>query len=148
MNVEIKVIAIDDARGKISLSMKQLAEKPRFKTMAVDLDEGGIYSGTVVKLMSFGAFIRLEGGAEGLVHVSQISDSRVQSPEDVLSVGQEVKVKVLSVNHENGRISLSIKEAADRAEREKYEDYMKSSEEDFKITIADRIRIKQQSGKR
>jgi len=114
----------------------------------VDLDEGGIYSGTVVKLMSFGAFIRLEGGAEGLVHVSQISDSRVQSPEDVLSVGQEVKVKVLSVNHENGRISLSIKEAADRAEREKYEDYMKSSEEDFKITIADRIRIKQQSGKR
>ena len=148
MNVEVKVIAIDEAKEKISLSMKQLSEKPRFKTMAVDLEEGGIYSGTVVKLMSFGAFVRLEGGAEGLVHVSQISDSRVQSPEDVLSVGQEVKVKVLSVNQENGRISLSIKEAADRAEREKYEDYMKSAEEDFKITIADRIRIKQQSEKR
>lgn len=148
MNVEVKVIAIDEAKEKISLSMKQLSEKPRFKTMAVDLEEGGIYSGTVVKLMSFGAFVRLEGGAEGLVHVSQISDSRVQSPEDVLSVGQEVKVKVLSVNQENGRISLSIKEAADRAEREKYEDYMKSTEEDFKITIADRIRIKQQSEKR
>lgn len=148
MNVEVKVIAIDEAKEKISLSMKQLSEKPRFKTMAVDLEEGGIYSGTVVKLMSFGAFVRLEGGAEGLVHVSQISDSRVQSPEDVLSVGQEVKVKILSVNQENGRISLSIKEAADRAEREKYEDYMKSAEEDFKITIADRIRIKQQSEKR
>lgn len=144
----VKVIGIDEAKGKISLSVKQLSEKPRSKSMVADLKEGTVYSGTVVKLMPFGAFVKLEGGGEGLVHVSQISEKRVSSPDDVLSVGQEVKVKVLSVNSESGRISLSIKEAEIGAEREKYEDYLKSAEEDFTITIADRIRIKGQEDKR
>ncbi|HOG53649.1 MAG TPA: S1 RNA-binding domain-containing protein, partial [Bacillota bacterium] len=135
--------------GKISLSMKQLTEKPRSnKAVSVDLQEGAVYTGTVVKMMNFGAFVKLEGGAEGLVHVSQISDRRVQSPEDVLSVGQEVKVKVLSVDNDSGRISLSIKEAETMEERGKYEDYMKSADEDFTVTIADRIRIKGENGRR
>ncbi|HOA16061.1 MAG TPA: 4-hydroxy-3-methylbut-2-enyl diphosphate reductase [Bacillota bacterium] len=149
MKVNVKVIGIDEAKGKISLSMKQLTEKPRSnKAVSVDLQEGAVYTGTVVKMMNFGAFVKLEGGAEGLVHVSQISDRRVQSPEDVLSVGQEVKVKVLSVDNDSGRISLSIKEAETMEERGKYEDYMKSADEDFTVTIADRIRIKGENGRR
>ena len=142
MKVQVKVISVDSARGKISLSMKQLSERPRSKTVTADLSEGAVYKGTVVKLMNFGAFVKMENGAEGLVHVSQISEKRVQTPDEILSVGQDVKVKVLSVNEENGRISLSIKDAELKEQRDEFEGYMKSAEEDFQITIADRIRIK------
>jgi ribosomal protein S1 len=65
----------------------------------------------VVRLVSFGAFVELEPGVEGLVHISRIADYRVEKPEDVLSVGQEVKVKILGVHKDERRISLSIRDA-------------------------------------
>ena len=71
-------------------------------------------NGTVSRLMDFGAFVKLERGVEGLVHVSEISYNRVWRPSDVLSEGQEVEVKVLSVDAEKQRISLSLKALMDR----------------------------------
>jgi small subunit ribosomal protein S1 len=122
--------------------MKQLEDKPRSTSVRPDLTEGEVYKGTVVKLTGFGAFVKLDNGAEGLVHVSQISDKRIQSPDEVLAVGQEVKVKVLSVDPEKNRISLSIRDAELKEQRDQFEGYMKSASEDFAITIADRIRLK------
>ena len=142
MAVKVKVLSVDTATRKISLSMKQLEEKPRSTSVRPDLTEGEVYKGTVVKLTGFGAFVKLENGAEGLVHVSQISDRRIQSPDEVLSVGQEVKVKVLSVDAEKNRISLSIRDAELKEQRDQFEGYMKSADDDFTITIADRIRLK------
>ena len=142
MAVKVKVLSVDTATRKISLSMKQLEEKPRSISVRPDLTEGEVYKGTVVKLTGFGAFVKLENGAEGLVHVSQISDRRIQSPDEVLSVGQEVKVKVLSVDAEKNRISLSIRDAELKEQRDQFEGYMKSADDDFTITIADRIRLK------
>ncbi len=142
MSVNVKVLSVDTATKKISLSMKQLEEKPRSTSVRPDLTEGEVYKGTVVKLTGFGAFVKLDNGAEGLVHVSQISDKRIQSPDEVLSVGQEVKVKVLSVDPEKNRISLSIRDAELKEQRDQFEGYMKSAGEDFTITIADRIRLK------
>lgn len=142
MAVKVKVLSVDTATRKISLSMKQLEEKPRSTSVRPDLTEGEVYKGTVVKLTGFGAFVKLDNGAEGLVHVSQISDRRIQSPDEVLAVGQEVKVKVLSVDPEKNRISLSIRDAELKEQRDQFEGYMKSAGEDFTITIADRIRLK------
>lgn len=142
MGVKVKVLSVDTATKKISLSMKQLDEKPRSTSVRPDLIEGEVYRGTVVKLTGFGAFVKLDSGAEGLVHVSQISDKRIQSPDEVLAVGQEVKVKVLSVDPEKNRISLSIRDAELKEQRDQFEGYMKSADEDFTITIADRIRLK------
>ncbi len=142
MGVKVKVLSVDTATKKTSLSMKQLEEKPRSTSVRPDLIEGEVYRGTVVKLTGFGAFVKLDNGAEGLVHVSQISDKRIQSPDEVLAVGQEVKVKVLSVDPEKNRISLSIRDAELKEQRDQFEGYMKSADEDFTITIADRIRLK------
>ena len=83
--------------------------------------EGDIVEGEVVRLTSFGAFVRLEEGIEGLVHISQLSQERVEKAEDVVKVGDKVKVKVLRVDPKERRIGLSIKETQkpEKVEEEK-----------------------------
>lgn len=110
--LELKVIEIDPVENRLILSHKAIvqAEKAeeREKLMQT-LHEGDIVEGTVARLTSFGAFVDL-GGMDGLVHVSQIAYERVDKPSDVLKVGQKVQVKVLSVDFDRNRISLSIKQ--------------------------------------
>ncbi|KRL23372.1 30S ribosomal protein S1 [Lentilactobacillus kisonensis] len=110
--LELKIIEIDPVENRLILSHKAIvqAEKAeeREKLMQT-LHEGDVVEGTVARLTSFGAFVDL-GGMDGLVHVSQIAYERVDKPSDVLKVGQQVKVKVLSVDFDRNRISLSIKQ--------------------------------------
>ena len=73
-----------------------------------DVEVGSIYEGTVTKIMSFGAFVEIGGGKEGLVHISKISSKRVEKVEDVLKVGDQVKVKVYEID-EQGRINLTMR---------------------------------------
>ncbi|OQR10932.1 30S ribosomal protein S1 [Ligilactobacillus salivarius] len=110
--LELKIVEIEPSDNRLILSRKELVQAEReAKRQAVmeKLVAGDVVEGKVARLTNFGAFIDL-GGVDGLVHVSEISYERVNKPADALKVGQEVKVKVLSVNAEKGRISLSIKQ--------------------------------------
>lgn len=116
-DVKVKVIGIDDDRHRISLSIKQTESSP-FEQATSELSEGEVVEGEVKSLTSFGAFVEVADGIQGLVHVSEISNKRVEKPSDVLKVGETVKVKVLSINPDEKRISLSIKQAQPAAEGE------------------------------
>lgn len=107
-----KIIEIDPAANRLILSHKAVVQKERAAKREVlmeKLHEGDVVTGKVARLTDFGAFVDL-GGMDGLVHVSQISYERVNKPADVLEVGQEVEVKILSVDFDKNRISLSIKQ--------------------------------------
>ncbi|KRL63566.1 30S ribosomal protein S1 [Lactobacillus psittaci] len=116
-DVKVKVIGIDDDRHRISLSIKQTEPSP-FEQATSELAEGDVVEGEVKSLTSFGAFVEVADGIQGLVHVSEISNKRVEKPSDVLKVGDKVKVKVLNINNDERRISLSIKQANPAAEGE------------------------------
>ncbi|MDR1066139.1 MAG: bifunctional 4-hydroxy-3-methylbut-2-enyl diphosphate reductase/30S ribosomal protein S1 [Clostridiales bacterium] len=108
--VTARVLDIDKSKGRISLSIKNTSPDP-WLTIAQKYKIGDIVNGKVVRMAAFGAFIELEEGVDGLVHVSQISFNHVVKPEDVLEIGQIIQVKIMDVNTDNNRISLSKKEA-------------------------------------
>ena len=115
--VQVKVIAADKTKEKISLSIKQLNNDP-WADFATKYAVGSIYDGKVVNLTDFGAFVELEPGVEGLVHVSHISRKRVEKPSDELKVGDLRKVKLLEVDADTKKVKLSIKEAEAPVETE------------------------------
>ena len=106
--VEVKVLSIDEEAGRVSLSLKATTPGP-WDGVEQKLAAGDVVEGKVKRLTDFGAFVEVLPGIDGLVHISQISHKRVENPKDVLSIGQEVKVKVLDVNADAERVSLSIK---------------------------------------
>jgi small subunit ribosomal protein S1 len=108
--VKVKVLAVDVENGRISLSMKA-AEPGPWDSLDEEVQVGAILKGTVRRLVNFGAFVEVLPHIEGLVHVSQIANKHVKNPNEVLELGQIVQVKVLELNKEEKRISLSIKEA-------------------------------------
>lgn len=110
--VDVLVLALDRERERISLGLKQTKPKP-WETAQVNYPVGSICEGKVVRIVTFGAFVELEPGLDGLVHISQISNTRINKVEDALTVGDMVRVRILDVNPEAKRISLSIREAAD-----------------------------------
>lgn len=107
--IDVKIIGLDKEAKKLSLSMKELMPKP-WDNVKEKYPEESIVLGKVVRLNDFGAFVELEPGVDGLVHISKISHNRIEHPSEVLKVGQEIKAKILSVDEENKRISLSIKD--------------------------------------
>jgi 4-hydroxy-3-methylbut-2-enyl diphosphate reductase len=111
--IEVKVLAVDRERGRISLGYKQTLPHP-WDNVEEKYPVGDTVSGKIVRITSFGAFVQLEPGVDGLVHISQISDKHVEKVEDVLKTGEEVQVRVLDVDPDKRRISLSIREALPR----------------------------------
>ncbi|VHB41888.1 30S ribosomal protein S1 [Streptococcus pyogenes] len=111
--VEVKVLSIDEEAGRVSLSLKATTPGP-WDGVEQKLAQGDVVEGKVKRLTDFGAFVEVLPGIDGLVHISQISHKRVENPKDVLSVGQEVTVKVLEVNAADERVSLSIKALEER----------------------------------
>lgn len=107
--VKVKVLKVDPEKEKISLSIKAAQPGPWDK-VDEQFRAGEIVTGTVKRLVSFGAFVEIAPGVEGLVHISQISHRHIGTPHEVLKEGQEVKVKILDVNAAAKRVSLSIKE--------------------------------------
>src|SRR6186997_444881 len=107
--VEVEVLDVDLERERVSLSLKATQEDP-WKEFERTSQAGAIIDGTVTKLVPFGAFVRVAQGIEGLVHISEISHEHVDAPESVLSVGQEVKVKVIDVDVSRRRVSLSMRQ--------------------------------------
>ncbi|EMC15061.1 30S ribosomal protein S1 [Streptococcus mutans N66] len=111
--IQVKVLAIDEEAGRVSLSLKATTPGP-WDGVEQKLAAGDVIEGKVKRLTDFGAFVEVLPGIDGLVHISQISHKRVENPKDVLSVGQDVTVKVLDVNTADERVSLSIKALEER----------------------------------
>jgi len=106
--IDVYVISFDPEKHKISLGYKTAEMNPWNKFMTT-YNVGDVVDAKIVKLMTFGAFAEILPGVDGLIHISQIADKRIGKPEDVLSEGQEVQVKITDVDAENKRISLSIR---------------------------------------
>ena len=106
--IDVYVISFDAEKRKISLGYKT-AEMNPWNQFMMNYNVGDVVSAKVVKLMTFGAFAEIIPGVDGLIHISQIADKRIGKPEDVLSEGQEVQVKITEVDAESKRISLSIR---------------------------------------
>jgi small subunit ribosomal protein S1 len=107
--VEVEVLDVDLERERVSLSLKATQEDP-WKEFERMYSAGEIIDGQVTKLVPFGAFVRVAQGIEGLVHISEISDQHIDAPESVLSVGDQVRVKVIEVDVPRRRISLSMRQ--------------------------------------
>ncbi|MFC4103747.1 30S ribosomal protein S1 [Paenibacillus xanthanilyticus] len=114
--VRVKVLKVDPAAGKISLSMKA-AEPGPWESANGKFNTGDIVTGTVRRIVSFGAFVEIAPGVEGLVHISQLAHRHVATPQEVVKEGQEVKAKVLDFNPAEKRVSLSIKETEEAPEQ-------------------------------
>jgi len=108
--IKVKVLRLDREKGKVSLGLKQVLPDP-WDSVAEKYPEGAIVEGTVARLATFGAFVELEPGVDGLIHISQMADRRINNPGEVVSVGQQVKVKVIGLDVRNRRISLSLRAA-------------------------------------
>jgi small subunit ribosomal protein S1 len=111
--VEAEVIDINHERGRISLSIRRLQPDPWQESVA-KYKIGDVIEGTVTKLVNFGAFVRVEEGLEGLIHISELSHQRVAHPGDVAQEGQQVKLRIISLDSERHRLGLSLKQAEDR----------------------------------
>jgi small subunit ribosomal protein S1 len=111
--VKVKVISMDRERKRISLSMKSLEEDP-FTVASQKLHEGQLVSGTITKLTKFGAFARIEGfeDIEGLIHITELSENRVEHPKEIVQVGQNLTLRVVKIDVESRRIGLSIRRVA------------------------------------
>lgn len=116
--VEVVVLNVDVESQRISLSLKHVEPDP-WLTVPEKYKVGSVVEGEIVNLTDFGAFVKLEEGVEGLIHVSELDNKRVEKPEDVVSVGERVKVKVISLDPIDRRIGLSLR--AYKAEQEQKE---------------------------
>ncbi|KRL38417.1 30S ribosomal protein S1 [Liquorilactobacillus uvarum] len=129
--VKVKVLAVDPEKERISLSIKQTLPQP-WDDLDEKVAEGDILEGTVKRLTSFGAFVEVFPGVEGLVHISQISHKHIATPNEVLTSGETVKVKVLNVHPEEHRLALSIKALEEKPSAASSEPKKKQVENDTK----------------
>ena len=98
--VECKVLSVDQQRRRIALGLKQMSEDPWATDIPNKYQPGQIVTGTVTKLTNFGVFVGLENGLEGLLHISELADHKVENPEDIVKVGEPIEVKILRVDTE------------------------------------------------
>ena len=129
--VTVFVGNIDAENERVSLILKDVEKEP-WKVNGDNVKVGEVLEGTVAKLVNFGAFVEIFNGIEGLVHLNEITDENIAKPSDVLTVGQKVKVKVLDVNKNDRKISLSIKDAVERST-----EYLQYNDSDDDITLGD-----------
>ena len=136
--VEVMILKVENAGERISLGLKQVIPSPW--TIATEkYKPGSVVKGKVVRIAPFGAFVELEPGVDGLIHLSQLADRRVAKADDVVSVGQEVQVKVLDVKEEEHRISLSLKDVEKEEEAKEASQLLTQQPEELKVTIGDAV---------
>jgi small subunit ribosomal protein S1 len=107
--VRCKILSVDQERRRIALGMKQLDDDPWNTNIPEKYQPGQVVTGTVTKITNFGVFVGLEDGLEGLLHISELADHKVENPEDVVKVGEQIEVKILRVDTDDRKIGLSRK---------------------------------------
>jgi small subunit ribosomal protein S1 len=122
--VQVQVLGIDRSKNRIALSMKRLTPEP-WTTIEERYQIGQLVNGTITKLASFGAFARVDDGIEGLIHVSELADKRVNHPKEIVKEGETYQLRVIKIDSAKRRLGLSLKRAAD----EEYSDYQADAEE-------------------
>jgi ribosomal protein S1/(E)-4-hydroxy-3-methyl-but-2-enyl pyrophosphate reductase len=142
--VEVIILDFDKERNRISLGLKQTTPEP-WESVEEKYHVGEIIDGKVVNLVDFGAFVELEPGVDGLVHISQIANRHIAKPSEELEIGQTVEVKILDVDKEARRISLSIKEATEQFSEvnEEPENQIQETDEEKLFTIGDMLDSKE-----
>ena len=115
------VLSVDQEKQRIALGLKQMQEDPWTTVIPANYRPGMVVKGHVTKIANFGVFVELEPGLEGLLHISEISDQKIEKPEEALKVGQELDIKILRVDSDERKIGLSLKRAAWQQEEEKRE---------------------------
>src|SRR5687767_1277078 len=133
--VEAVVLNIDVENERFSLGIKQLQQDP-WETLSERTPVGSVVKGKVTKVTDFGAFVEIEQGIEGLVHVSEMKDERVENPRDVVQEGQEVDVKVIDINTQDRKIALSMKAMSRDADEGDYKEYLRK-QGDSKARLGD-----------
>ncbi|MEX0800340.1 MAG: S1 RNA-binding domain-containing protein, partial [Dehalococcoidia bacterium] len=114
---EVFILKVDQESKKIALSLRR-AQPERWEEIVADYREGQIVPGQVTKLAPFGAFVRLDGPVEGLIHISELVDRRINHPKEVVSEGDVVPVKIVRIEHDRHRLGLSLRQARDKAEED------------------------------
>jgi small subunit ribosomal protein S1 len=109
--IQAVVLNVDQEKQRIALGLKQMTEDPWTSVIPEAYRPGMVVKGHVTKIANFGVFVELAPGLEGLLHISEISDQKIEKPEDVLKVGQELEVKILRVDSDERKIGLSLKRA-------------------------------------
>ncbi|MBL4954121.1 30S ribosomal protein S1 [Neobacillus sp. OS1-32] len=139
--VQVKVLSVDRDNERISLSIKETLPGP-WSNIAEKAPKGSILTGTVKRLVSYGAFVEVFPGVEGLVHISQIAHKHIATPHEVLKEGQEVQVKVLDANEAEQRLSLSIKELLEKEPEEKFDYELPEETKGFQLgeVIGDKLK--------
>ncbi|SDM77801.1 small subunit ribosomal protein S1 [Fictibacillus solisalsi] len=135
-SVKVKVLSVDRDNERVSLSIKETQPGP-WESNVTSLSSGKVIQGTVKRLVSFGAFVEVAPGVEGLVHISEISNRHIGSPGEVLSEGETVTVKILDVDTKEKRISLSIRAAQEDTEQKDIRNNFPKEEKGF--SLADMI---------
>lgn len=136
-DIEVQVIDVDQANNRLVLSAREILKEKEKKARAeqiASIKVGSVMEGMIETLQNYGAFVKLENGLSGLVHVSQISQKRVKAPSDVLNVGDTVQVKVIGIK--DGKISLSMK-ALEEVEEEVVEKVDIPEAEDIGTNLGD-----------
>ncbi|MCK4601953.1 MAG: S1 RNA-binding domain-containing protein, partial [Phycisphaerae bacterium] len=110
------VLAVDEEKMRVALGLKQLTEDPWLRQIPEHYMPGQIVKGKVTKITNFGVFVEVEDDLEGLLHVSELSDSKVESPQEVVKIDEEIEVKILRVDTDERKIGLSLKRAQWAAE--------------------------------
>ncbi len=139
--VKVKVLSVDRDSERISLSIKETLPGP-WENIEERAPKGSVFEGTVKRIVSYGAFVEVFPGVEGLVHISRISHQHIGTPHEVLEDGQKVDVKVVDVNAGEKRLSLSIKDLLEKEEEESYGDYEMKEETGFSLSdvIGDQLK--------
>jgi small subunit ribosomal protein S1 len=109
--IQCVVLSVDQEKNRVALGLKQLTEDPWINAIPTNYQPGMIVKGKVTKITNFGVFVELEPGLEGLLHVSELSDQKIENPQDVVKIGDEVEVKILRVDMDDRKIGLSLKRA-------------------------------------
>jgi small subunit ribosomal protein S1 len=116
--VECKVLSVDQQRRRIALGLKQMADDPWSTDIPQRYKTGDVVKGTVTKITNFGVFVGLEDGLEGLLHISELSDDKVENAEELVKVGDPLEVKILRVDTDERKIGLSRKRVGREGEDE------------------------------
>jgi small subunit ribosomal protein S1 len=120
--VQCRVLSVDQNRRRIALGLKQMDDDPWNTSIPDKYQSGQLVRGKVTKITNFGVFVGLEDGLEGLLHISELSDQKIENPEDIVKVGEEIEVKVLRVDSDERKIGLSRKRVDWTEEQEKASD--------------------------
>ncbi|WP_047985323.1 30S ribosomal protein S1 [Ornithinibacillus californiensis] len=126
--LKVEVLSVDRDNERIALSRKKILPGP-WANIDEKIKPGQVVEGTVKRLVNFGAFVEVLPSVEGLVHISQIANRHIGTPQEVLEVGQQVKVKVLDVNEAEERMSLSIREVEAEEEEKEFKQYQKDEDQ-------------------